>query len=270
MRACAPPDPRGWCQNAACHALKLRRAAADIPRMPGRWGPRGPPAAARSGAAAARAANQEFAMKIGPVDIHPAATPAAAERKASSEPVSAAEPSARVAAVEPGGAERRRGQPGRFRQREGRAHRPGHPRRQVPDQCRSHRRPADRQRAGTAAEGLALTPDHAARTGTRSTRSQASNRACWRWARPCACTMPRPSRPKPPNCSARWPRRWTSCAAARAPASCRRRCASAWRWPAARWRRSANRWPAPAPRWTAPSTCCCPARPRARPTRPPA
>ena len=36
-------------------------------------------------------------MKIGPVDIHPAATPAAAERKASSEPVSATEPSARVA-----------------------------------------------------------------------------------------------------------------------------------------------------------------------------
>ncbi len=36
-------------------------------------------------------------MKIGPVDIHPAATPAAAERKASSEPVAAAEPSARVA-----------------------------------------------------------------------------------------------------------------------------------------------------------------------------
>ena len=35
-------------------------------------------------------------MKIGPVDIHPAATPAAAERKASSEPVSAAEPSAKV------------------------------------------------------------------------------------------------------------------------------------------------------------------------------
>ena len=36
-------------------------------------------------------------MKIGPVDIHPAATPASAERKASSEPVQATEPSARVA-----------------------------------------------------------------------------------------------------------------------------------------------------------------------------
>jgi negative regulator of flagellin synthesis FlgM len=35
-------------------------------------------------------------MKIGPVDTHPAATPAATERKASSEPVQAAEPSARV------------------------------------------------------------------------------------------------------------------------------------------------------------------------------
>jgi negative regulator of flagellin synthesis FlgM len=35
-------------------------------------------------------------MKIGPVDIHPAATATAAERKASSEPVSAGEPSARV------------------------------------------------------------------------------------------------------------------------------------------------------------------------------
>ena len=35
-------------------------------------------------------------MKIGPVDTHSAATPAPAERKASSEPVSAAEPSARV------------------------------------------------------------------------------------------------------------------------------------------------------------------------------
>jgi negative regulator of flagellin synthesis FlgM len=35
-------------------------------------------------------------MKIGPVDIHSAAITAATERKASSEPVSATEPSARV------------------------------------------------------------------------------------------------------------------------------------------------------------------------------
>lgn len=35
-------------------------------------------------------------MKIGPLDIHPAATPAASERKASSGPVSGAEPSAKV------------------------------------------------------------------------------------------------------------------------------------------------------------------------------
>ena len=35
-------------------------------------------------------------MKIGPVDIHPAAAPAASERKASSGPVSAAEPGAKV------------------------------------------------------------------------------------------------------------------------------------------------------------------------------
>jgi negative regulator of flagellin synthesis FlgM len=35
-------------------------------------------------------------MKIGPVDIHTAATPATSERKASSGPVPAAEPSARV------------------------------------------------------------------------------------------------------------------------------------------------------------------------------
>jgi negative regulator of flagellin synthesis FlgM len=35
-------------------------------------------------------------MKIGPVVIHPAASPAASERKASSEPVQATEPSARV------------------------------------------------------------------------------------------------------------------------------------------------------------------------------
>jgi len=50
-------------------------------------------------------------MKIGPVDIHPAANPAAAERKASSEPVSAIEPSAKVqlsSQVELNGAENRR------------------------------------------------------------------------------------------------------------------------------------------------------------------
>ena len=35
-------------------------------------------------------------MKIGPVDIHSTVTPAASERKASSAPVAAAEPSARV------------------------------------------------------------------------------------------------------------------------------------------------------------------------------
>jgi negative regulator of flagellin synthesis FlgM len=35
-------------------------------------------------------------MKIGPIDIHTTATPAAGERKATSGPVSAAEPSARV------------------------------------------------------------------------------------------------------------------------------------------------------------------------------
>ncbi len=35
-------------------------------------------------------------MKIRPVDSHPAATPAASERKASSGPVSATEPSAKV------------------------------------------------------------------------------------------------------------------------------------------------------------------------------
>jgi negative regulator of flagellin synthesis FlgM len=35
-------------------------------------------------------------MKIGPVDIQPAAAKTAAERKASAEPVSATEPSARV------------------------------------------------------------------------------------------------------------------------------------------------------------------------------
>ncbi len=143
-------------------------------------------------------------MKIGPIESKSCRN--ARRRNAGNQAAPAAGPARaqRAGGAVAGGlgAGWRRRRP-HLRRRQGRAHRAGHPRRQVQGQRRGHRRQADRQRRGTARpqaradRGRPRHDDTARRAAGRMARPPNSNPRCCRGA---AAQRPRrgPARPATP------------------------------------------------------------------------